>query len=384
MKKHSILKQIAALFVLCILFVGLIPINTHASEGNFNTKVRKPQKFDLKVAMTREDRVRIRLNQPGVAKYVIYRADANADGTLAASYKRITKIHGADVTCIDKIEPGNYYFYKVYGYQKINGKNQRVYVGKELVYGGGYTMWDEYQHCDAKVTPEEIPLKLNTEEDFIPAGYVIYRKTEGFKYEKIAKIETTEQYIEYVDRTVETGKTYFYKARAYRYINGKKVFSIYTNRVQLSAVNQIGTFEYEVLTPVNEQTNELVMKLSSDANNGELVFTTDTNWNSLCYYSLDGYKGEEFDVSCALTEYSYDNQSWTELMEENENLVLEAGETIYLKFRGRENQKFVYLGKEAMKDTRMIYEEVRYNNLISALWFDADSAKARLVGEYYH
>ncbi len=384
MKKNSILKQLLVLFTLCTVLIGLVSANGQASQTtNLPTELKT---FPLKTVMKREDRVKLRLTEENVSKYVIYRADAKADGTLSSSYEKIMTIYGTNVSYVDEIEEGKYYSYKVYGYEKVNGKNVQTRVGQRLVYGGSYTMWDEYQHCDAKVTPEQIPLRLNVEEvaGFAPAGYVIYRKEEGGKYEKIAKIETTDRYIEYIDENVEAGKTYLYRARAYGYVNGKKVFFIYTNPVKLSAVNKIGTYEYEILTPANEKTTELRMKVTSGVNNGKLIMEMGANWCALSYYTEYGYDGEEIDVAMYLAEYSYDNEKWTGFTEKGEELVIQADETIYLRFETILGQEFTYLGEEAIGDTQMICEEVVYNHLKSALWFGYGTFSARMIGEYYH
>ena len=378
MKKNKILKSLMLSFLFCILFAGLIPITSQASEE------KELKSFPLKVVMKREDWVKLRLTEENVSKYVIYRADAKADGTLAGSYKKLMTIHATNVSYMDKIQEGNYYSYKVYGYEKVNGKNIQTKVGQRLVYGGHYTMWDEYQHCDAKITPEQIPLRLNIEEEYTPDGYVIYRKEEGGRYEKLVKIETSDRYIEYVDKDVETGKSYFYRARAYHYVKGKKVFAIYTNPVRMSAVNRIGIYRYEMLTPANEQTTGLKMKVTSDVNNDKLVMKMGSNSCTLSYYTEYGYGGEEIDVAMYLAEYSYDNENWTGFTEKEEELVIHAGETIYLRFKDILGHEFTYLGEEALSDTNLICEEVKYNYLTSALWFGYGSFSAEVIGEYYH
>ena len=382
MKKNSILKQVVMMFVLCTVLIGFVSVNSQASQtANQPAELKS---FSLKTIMKREDRVKLRLTEENVSKYVIYRADAKADGTLSGSYKKVITMYGTNISYVDEMEEGNYYSYKVYGYEKVNGKHVQTKVGQRLVYAGHYTMWDEYQHCDAKITPEEIPLRLNIEEEYTPDGYVIYRKEEGGKYKKIAKIETKDRYIEYVDRDVETGKSYFYRARAYHYVKGKKVFAIYTNPVRMSAVNRIGIYQYEILTPANEKTTGLTMKVTSDEKNGKLVMGMEANRCSLSYYTEYGYEGEELDAAMYLAEYSYDNENWTGFTEKGEELVINAGETIYLKFESILGQEFTYLGEEAIGDTQMICEEVVYNYLRSALWFGYGSFDAEVIGEYYH
>lgn len=375
MKKNVIFKQFVVLLTLCTLLIGLVPVSGQAAS----------RKFNLKTVMKREDRVKIRLKEADASKYIIYRADAKEDGTVTGSYEKIMTLFGTDVIYVDEIEPGNYYSYKVYGYQKIDGKYQEVCHGQRVVYGGWYTMWDEYQHCDAKITPESIPLRVYAEDNFAPAGYAIYRKEPGGKYEKITVIESTERGVEYLDEDVETGKTYLYRARAYRYVNGKKVFGIYTNPVRMSAVNKNGIYNYEMLTPANEKTSELVMKVTSDANNGELVFNAGIGWSCLYYYTQYDYEGEEMDIAMDITGYSYDNQNWTDFTKKGEKLTIKGGETIYLRFETRDGIEFTYLGAND-DDTILGYEEVSYNYLTSMLRFGQESGSitASMIGEYYH
>ena len=394
MKKNSILKQVIMMFVLCTMLIGLVSAKGEASQTTNQEEGLKT--FPLKTVMKREDRVKLRLTEENVSKYVIYRADAKEDGTLSGSYEKIMTMYGTNVSYVDEIEPGHYYSCKVDGYEKTDGKYEMTCSGKRLVYGGWWTMWDEYQHCDAKVTPTSIPLRVYAEqtmftpegemmeEVFTPDGYVIYRKEIGGKYEKIAKFETKEFCVEHLDEKVETGTTYLYRARAYRYINGKKVFGIYTNPVRMSAVNRIGTYDYEILTPVNENTTGLKMKVTSDVNNGKLTMEMGASWCALSYYTEYGYEGEEIDVAMYLAEYSYDNENWTGFTEKGEELIIQPGETIYLRFEGILGQEFIYLGEEAIGDTQMICEEVTYNHLRSALWFGYGTFSAEVIGEYYH
>lgn len=50
-------------------------------------------------------------------------------------------------------------------------------------------------------------------------------------------------------------------------------------------MNKNGIYTYEMLTPADTMTSELVMKVTSDVNNGELVFTGGIGWSSLYYYT---------------------------------------------------------------------------------------------------
>lgn len=65
------------------------------------------------------------------------------------------------------------------------------------------------------------------------SGYVIYRKT-GKKgsYKKIKTVKNRKT-INYTDKTVKKGKTYYYRIRAYTLVDGKKVYGSYTQGIKV-------------------------------------------------------------------------------------------------------------------------------------------------------
>lgn len=392
MKKYLKFKKFVFFLMVCTLLVSILPAKGQAASSskyfNVNAYMRSP--IHVKLGWKKKD----------VSKYVIYRADAKADGSVGA-YKRIADVSGKKTFYLDKIADGDldkiweeniniegkYYSYKVYGYKKIEGKYRKVCHGQRMVYTGAWeTMWDEYQHCDAKITPESIPLTVWSGYEFEPDYYRIYRSEDGKNFKVLTEIRSSEYGVTYTDADVETGKAYYYKARTYRLAGKEKVFSNYTNTLKLSAVNQNGVYDLEVLTPANEETSQLVMKLTSDPANGELIFTGGIGFSCLYYYTQYDYEGEEMDVSLDITGYSYDNQTWEDFGEvKGENLVVKADETIYLRFETRDGSTFKYMGPND-EDTTMGYEEVTYNNLTSIMDFEQEGGRVvvRMNGEYYH
>lgn len=361
-------------FAVFVLFA-----KTMQAEGS-----TKQEDFVCKAIMKQEDRVKLHLKQEKASKFIIYRAAAKKDGTASGAYKRLTSLIGSNVTYTDTITTGKYYLYKACGYQKNGGAYRKICEGQLLVYGGWSAAWKEYQHCDARVTPEAIPLEVYAGEEFTPDGYIIYRRKLGENYKRLAVIKSRKGSVKYTDKDVETGKTYLYKARAYRYVNGKKMVGIDTDEVRLSAVNRYGSYQYEILTPVGEETKELTMKLTSEADNGELIFVSGGDSGSLNYYSESEEDGEVFDVSLVLTGFSYDNENWTAFSKAWETLRMKGGETIYLRFEERNGEAFVWMGTDG-KDIGLCYETVQYNYLTSKLEFEhGNSAKAGVLLEYYH
>lgn len=62
-------------------------------------------------------------------------------------------------------------------------------------------------------------------------GYVIYRATSKNGTYKAIKTIKSGSTVSYVNKSLTKGKTYYYKIRAYRTVNGKKVYSSYTGPV---------------------------------------------------------------------------------------------------------------------------------------------------------
>ena len=396
MKQNRKGRKWIVLAIICILFVSIF-LFYKEREAEAATKV-KVRDLHVNAYMKNEIQVKIGWRKKNVTKYVIYRANVKANGTIG-TYKRIGDVSGQKTYFLDKISDmdleelwqsgkeleGKRYAYKVCGYKKIGGKYQKVYEGKRLLYTGLWqVMWDEYQHCDAKITPTSIPLTLYGENEFKPEYYRIYRSENGKDFKVLTEIKSKKYGVTYVDENVETGKSYYYKARAYRMAGKEKIFSDYTDIIKHSAVNRSGIFSYEVLTPVNEKTSELVMKLSSDEKNGDLVFEAGLGWNSLSYCTEDDYEGEPMDIAMDIVAYSYDNENWTDFIIREQKLVVKSDETIYLKFSTRNGIEFTYLDAND-NVTTMQYEEVRYNGLRSSLQFgQGGGAGAQILSEYYH
>ena len=397
MKRNKGFAKLVVLLLASVLVTGFLPLYREAAA---TTKF-----FHVNAYMKSPVQVKIGWQNQDVDKYVVYRADAKADGTIG-KYKRIGAVSGKKRSYVDRFASlelleeiwneeiewqGRYYSYKVYGYKKIAGKYTQVCEGQRMVYTGEWnTVWDEYQRSDAKVTPESIPLTVCAGREFKPDYYRIYRSDDGKNFKLLTEIKSSDYSVTYIDKEVETGKSYYYKARPYRMVGKEKVFSDYTEVLRFSAVHKEGIYSYRMLTPVNIQTSELSMQLSSDERNGDLIFTSESLWNNLYYYIDWDYAGEAVDVELALVAYSYDNQNWKELSDKDEDdqdekFTVKPGETIYLRFTTRDGSKFWYVGEEEGVAT-LGYEEVTYNNLYSSIWFEPEkgSAMVRMIGEYYH
>ncbi|MDO5425167.1 MAG: hypothetical protein Q4F41_15705 [Eubacteriales bacterium] len=153
----------------------------------------------------------------GASGYIIYRADKKG-----GSYKKLATVKkGSTVTYTDKkLTTGKTYYYKVRAYKTINKKD---------------TVIMEFAANSGKPAPSVPKVKLTAGKAAVTVkitkvsgatGYEIYRsekKSSGFKLVKTVKGTS------YKDSgKLKAKKTYYYKVRAYRTVNGKKVYSAYT------------------------------------------------------------------------------------------------------------------------------------------------------------
>ncbi|MBQ8198077.1 MAG: M15 family metallopeptidase [Lachnospiraceae bacterium] len=163
----------------------------------------------------------------GPAGYEIYR------GTSKNSMSMIKELAKTQTSYVDTgLTTGTTYYYKVRAYA-VDAAGKKVY-GAFSDISAAIPQLTVPVITSAKSTNYnkiKITYKRVTEAN----GYVIYRSTKknsGFK--KIATIKKGKT-VTYTDKKRTTGKTYYYKVRAYRKVNGKRVYSDYSAVVAAKA-----------------------------------------------------------------------------------------------------------------------------------------------------
>ena len=150
---------------------------------------------------------------------------AKESKTIEVSYSKVKTItSGSTLNFTDtKVTTGQTYYYKVRAYKTVNG-------GK--VYGN----YSSIVSISAKLSTPSIILSAGNKKVYIKwnkvtdaSGYEIYRATsKSGKYSKVTTI-TKGSTISYTNSKLASKKTYYYKVRAYKTINGKKVYSSYSS-----------------------------------------------------------------------------------------------------------------------------------------------------------
>ena len=190
------------------------------------------------------------------------------------------------------------YYYKVRAYNDASGSN--VYskfstykYGKAVLLKPSITV-SSYNYNTIKVSYDKVDGAT---------GYQIYRATS--KNGKYSLIKTTTS-LSYLDKSRATGKTYYYKVRAYRTISGKKYYGSYSSYKY--TYSRVGTPVVSVNSYDFDSIKVSITKKPLGASGYEI------------YRSTSGESGTWTRVARTTKTYFYDNN-------------LETGATYYYKVR---------------------------------------------------
>lgn len=149
--------------------------------------------------------------------YQVYRSTSQ-NGT----YTKIATIsNGKTYSYQDsKVTMGKTYYYKVRSYRVINGKT----------YTGSFSAVKKQKAQIAKVTGVDAvgytynAVKVTWSKVGGATGYVVYRSTSEKSGYKVIKTVTGNSTLTYTDRSVECGRKYYYKVRAYQTVGKTKQY----------------------------------------------------------------------------------------------------------------------------------------------------------------
>ena len=190
----------------------------------------------------------------GADGYVVYRATSK-DGSYS-SLKTITS--GSTVSFTDSsLSTGKTYYYKVRAYKTVDGK--KVYSPYSSVVSAKPSL----SSTTAKASSASYNSnKVTWSKVSGASGYVIYRSTSKDGTYSALKTIASGNTVSFTDSSLTTGKTYYYKVRAYRTVNGKKVYSSYSSvvsakpnlkapSISLSTTSKKATTKWSKITGAN-------------------------------------------------------------------------------------------------------------------------------------
>lgn len=181
---------------------------------------------------------------------------------------------------------------------KLKEVDTDTYKDKSLTYGKTYYYkikaykegsWSKYSSViKKKIVPNKVKLSIKsagsnniklTWEKVSVTGYEIYSSTDNKKWTKIKTI-TSNSTLEYNNKKLKPNKTYYYKARAYKTVKGKKYYGKYS-----SVVSTKTTVLKPELSLIMKNAGELSTKIGEvkGATNYIIEFSTDGTTYSEVY-----------------------------------------------------------------------------------------------------
>lgn len=171
------------------------------------------------VKSTAYNKLKVSWNRvPGAEKYYIYRSTSKKGG-----YEKVKTIqNGTTVSWTDsKVTTGKTYYYKIKAVVKLDKSKatsaSAAKSGKAVPAA-----------ATLKAAASSKKVKLTWSKVTGASGYVIYRSTSKKGTYKKIKTVTKGSTKTYTNSNLTKGKTYYYKIRAYRTVNGKKVYGSYS------------------------------------------------------------------------------------------------------------------------------------------------------------
>lgn len=196
---------------------------TYAKENGIAYKVSKAEKMQRPVlTYVSNDRVEnvvtLKWNHiPYADGYQVYRFNSDTK-----KYERIKTIKDGNRHYYElALRPGRTEYFKVRAYSNAEIYSEKYSPSSLKLKVEAIPAMADFRQILAKY-PNKLGLYWKPVEG---DGYLIYRsETEPYKGYKKLKYITNSSTTKYMDTGLKTGKTYYYRIRAYRFIDGKRVY----------------------------------------------------------------------------------------------------------------------------------------------------------------
>ncbi|MGG1398868.1 S8 family serine peptidase [Bacillus salipaludis] len=157
----------------------------------------------------------------GVTGYEVYRSTSKSGTYSKVATVSTTSYNNSSLTT------GKTYYYKVKAYRTVAGK--KVYGSYSSAVSGKPALKTPTGLKASKASSTSI--KVSWSKVNGANGYAVYRATsKSGSYSRVKTI-TSGSTVSYTNSKLKKGKTYYYKVRAYRVVDGKNVYSAYSSVV---------------------------------------------------------------------------------------------------------------------------------------------------------
>lgn len=311
------------------LLVTLVPIGAQAASKVTPIEAKAVSVAPTSVRITWKHKKRVAKWKVQTAFEKNYNAGTFHTVATVSGKKTAYTVKGLKKNCL--------YYFRVLGYRRKKGKTvlvYRTYSNDVPGYSGiTYPVWDDYAYTDAYYSINRIDIWLGLNYYGLkPTGIELYRKNAGApdsSYREIADISTSSD-MKYSDKKIKAGMAYVYRARAYRKIKGKRIYSVWSAAMTKSACEQHGVFGAEKISASDDGTSLVVKLTSVNRYNASLVLID----KGMDVFTRDEKISEDGFLPLSLAEYSLDGTTWKSLSDEKNGIALKGGESIYLRLTG--------------------------------------------------
>ncbi|MEH7084096.1 S8 family serine peptidase [Neobacillus drentensis] len=156
----------------------------------------------------------------GASGYEVYRATSKT-----GSYSKVATVNGSTASYANSsLTTGQTYYYKVVAYTTVEGKKLVSPSSSIVSAKPGLKTPTSVKAAKASSTS----IKVSWAKVSGASGYELYRATsKSGSFKKVTSTTSSS----YTNKKLTKGKTYYYKVRAYRTVNGSKVYSSYSSVV---------------------------------------------------------------------------------------------------------------------------------------------------------
>lgn len=382
--KKALKKSIAILCAIAIvttMFTLAKPMKTEAKVKPIKNFKLKPGVKSMKLTWKKNKKV----SYYKIYRYKIKRSEdiEYLDLIEKKKYKKIATTKNKKSYNDKKVKRNKWYAYYINGYKKRKGKDKLIYSTYE-------NKLDPYEYvgldkpelynagCGESNENTINKLYLVAMFDFgaTPQKVMVYRKANGEKkYKKIAtyKVKKNAYQLEFVDKTVTPGKTYSYKVRSYRKYKKKKYYSKYSQVERISALNLVGKYKVDCLTPAGEVDTFRFKMTGKDKYNGDLTVMP-ANKDYYYSYTYTEAKNKPFwSYDCHINSYSTDGVTWKAIPQKG--VILKGTNSLF--FEAKLNIPFnvttipkVYFGGDSGCYESYIYSDYLFKYYGSGMWLN--------------
>lgn len=239
--------------------ITIVGVGNYTGQKKVTFKIYPGQVSGVKVLSNTTTSLKVRWDKEyGVTGYRIYRATSK-DG----KYTKVATVSGnSSNTYTDKgLISGKTYYYKIRAYKTVDSEN--LYGDYSKIFSGKTSYPSQVKNLKQNSSYKTL-IKLTWDKAGYASGYRIYRSTsKDGTYKKIGEVSGSSK-TSFTDKNVSSGKTYYYKVRAYRKVGNSRDYGSYSTKLKAST-----------------RCNTPVIKLSSTSSSTNKTSSVKVSWKKI-------------------------------------------------------------------------------------------------------